>query len=134
MKRCGSCGLDKVDECFHWRNKEKNKRQSICIECRKMYDAKFWTDNKEKYLPGKIKRKNDLAEYWKIYKRTLSCSRCGESDPRCLDFHHKDPDMKTFDISSASYRGYSITKVQQEIDKCVVFCANCHRKEHIQEY
>ena len=60
-------------------------------------------------------------------KATLSCARCHMSDSRCLEFHHfRD---KTVAIAEAVYCGWSIKRIQQEIDKCVVLCANCHRIE-----
>ena len=55
------------------------------------------------------------------------CIICGESEPCCIDFHHVRGE-KQFQI--ASYRLRNITALQEELDKCVCLCANCHRKHH----
>ncbi len=58
------------------------------------------------------------------------CERCGYD--RCmeaLEFHHLDPIHKDFNISSKGYTR-SWKKVQSELDKCVMLCANCHRETH----
>jgi len=62
------------------------------------------------------------------YKASLGCLICGETDPRCLDFHHRDGEHKLMCISKMS--GSSLERVRGEIDKCDVLCANCHRKLH----
>lgn len=59
-----------------------------------------------------------------------SCYKCGYS--KCMaamDFHHRDPTQKDFAIGSRGlYRSFS--KVQTELDKCDLLCANCHRELH----
>lgn len=65
-------------------------------------------------------------------KQDLSCSRCPESDPACLDFHHRDPSEKLFEITAGMF-SRSRAKVLNEIAKCDVLCANCHRKLHRDE-
>ena len=58
------------------------------------------------------------------------CTICGESDIVCLEFHHtKD---KMFNVGSAAtlITAANIDVLKKEIEKCVVLCANCHRKEH----
>jgi hypothetical protein len=57
---------------------------------------------------------------------------CGESDPVCLDFHHRDPSIKSFEIARG-VKCRSLEAVQAEIAKCDVVCANCHRKRHAKE-
>ena len=62
------------------------------------------------------------------YKKTIRCKECGIRDYRVIDFHHiRD---KEFAISNMVYRGYSWKRIQQEIDKCIPLCSNCHRIEH----
>lgn len=69
------------------------------------------------------------------YKADKGCDVCGESDPRCLDFHHDDPKEKSF-LVSQEYKKNSCRNWQlvlDEIEKCTVLCANCHRKRHDEE-
>ena len=58
------------------------------------------------------------------------CSVCGYN--KCadaLDFHHLDPTLKSFSISTNGHtRSWDVLK--KELDKCVLLCANCHREEH----
>lgn len=51
----------------------------------------------------------------------------------CLEFHHKDPSKKEVTLSRAVNNGWSIERMEKEIAKCVVLCANCHRKLHYEE-
>jgi len=50
-----------------------------------------------------------------------------------LDFHHRDPSTKVMDIAEAQRHGWSIGRIQVEIEKCDIICANCHRKLHWEE-
>ena len=56
------------------------------------------------------------------------CLICNESDCDCLEFHHLDQNKKEYNVSELLT--YSWAKIDREIQKCVVLCANCHRKEH----
>lgn len=56
------------------------------------------------------------------------CEICGYD--RCsaaLDFHHPDPMVKDFSISS---RLTSFRAIQAEVVKCILLCSNCHREVH----
>lgn len=55
------------------------------------------------------------------------CVDCGESDPIVLEFDHVRG-TKEADISNMVQRGLSLVKIDSEIDKCDVRCANCHRR------
>lgn len=67
--------------------------------------------------------------------RSVPCADCGGTfDPVCMDFHHVRGE-KQFAITH--YRLVTcppgVTKVEQikqEIAKCEVICANCHRLRH----
>jgi 5-methylcytosine-specific restriction endonuclease McrA len=57
------------------------------------------------------------------------CSKCGyDKSDYALEFHHRDPEKKDFSIN----RGASLVfdKLKEELDKCDLLCANCHREEH----
>jgi hypothetical protein len=71
----------------------------------------------------KLVRENALR-----YRMEHPCA-CGESDPAALDFHHKDPEQKYLHVGRMlSVGGWSWKTIKKEIAKCVVVCANCHRK------
>jgi hypothetical protein len=59
------------------------------------------------------------------------CSLCGETADYKLQFHHKDPRLKSFTISR--YLNGSMKKLIPELDKCIILCISCHRKTHISE-
>ena len=61
-------------------------------------------------------------------KRHSGCVVCGEDEPCCLHFHHRNPGSKLFEVSRAGTR--SLEEVKKEIAKCDVLCANCHAKVH----
>ena len=46
-----------------------------------------------------------------------------------LEFHHLDSSQKDFSISEKGYTR-SWLKVREELDKCALVCANCHRELH----
>lgn len=57
------------------------------------------------------------------------CENCGYSKCKeALDFHHLDPSKKDFNISGSHARSWS--KIEGELKKCVLLCANCHREIH----
>ena len=67
------------------------------------------------------------------YKADKGCATCGERHPACLDFHHRDPSTKEFNIASKSAMEHSLARLMKEIHKCVLLCSNCHRKLHYKE-
>jgi len=64
-------------------------------------------------------------------KAASACTDCGNKDPRVLDFHHVGP--KDFAIGSANAKRFTLARVQAEIKKCILLCANCHRIRHAEE-
>ena len=68
------------------------------------------------------------------YKASHPCSDCGESDPRVLDLDHDNPDNKSYAVSKMVSRKLSLNKIQEEIAKCTVRCANCHRKRTVEQF
>jgi len=56
------------------------------------------------------------------------CRECGYN--KCvaaLEFHHTNPKNKEFGIASYGHTK-SWEKVKEELDKCIILCANCHRE------
>lgn len=57
------------------------------------------------------------------------CQRCGYDECiAALEFHHPNPDTKT--VPTSRIMDLSWLKLKEEIKKCKLLCANCHRREH----
>jgi hypothetical protein len=76
-----------------------------------------------------------VAKKRKNYKQILveykggKCEICGyDKCIEALDFHHKDPTQKDFNISASKI--CNIETLKKEVDKCMLLCANCHREIH----
>ena len=59
--------------------------------------------------------------------KSRPCMDCGQSfPPVCMDFDHRNPADKSFTIAD-QYRQVPLSALLEEIAKCDVVCANCHR-------
>ena len=68
-------------------------------------------------------------EFIDLYKLEKGCFFCGYSRwAAALDLHHIDPSTKAFSLANAHTR--SMQAIMEEIAKCVVVYANCHRALH----
>jgi hypothetical protein len=65
------------------------------------------------------------------YKESRGCDRCPENFPPCLEFHHRRGRKIDGDecVSTLAHRTGSWKRIMQEVKKCLLLCANCHRKE-----
>lgn len=95
---------------------------------RKQYWKKYSKKNRKRLNEKENLRRKRIKEWLKNYKERLSCSRCSESENQCLDFHHVQD--KKFTINFMVNNSYSIGRIEEEIEKCVVLCGNCHRVQH----
>lgn len=89
-----------------------------------------WYYKNRTHARNKIKdRLRELKEWWQKYKEGFKCSKCPENHPACIEFHHKSDD-KEINVSHAVMSGWSKERILEEVAKCDILCANCHRKEH----
>lgn len=94
------------------------------------YRRRHYANNKEVYKERAVRRRREAKKWIRELKQSLKCSRCPEKFWACLEFHHVDPSTKEVGLAEMYQRGWSKKRMQQEVDKCEVLCANCHRKEH----
>jgi hypothetical protein len=135
MKQCHTCLEWKKEEEFNWRYKDR-VRHHICKECQKPFKRKWYHGSaKERHLENvkarKLRVREEAREYVYQYLSTHPCIQCGESDPVVLEFHHRGNKDKAVVVMVAG--GYPISRIQAEIDKCDVLCANCHRRVTMKE-
>jgi hypothetical protein len=96
------------------------------------YSREYYLANKEKVMArSKVTRAIGKAR-WDTFKRTLKCTKCGFSHPAALDFHHVDPSEKENIVSKLVSNG-CFAAAMEEVQKCIVLCANCHRVHHAEE-
>lgn len=131
-KVCPHCGRNLPYNSFTFKDKTHTKLSSWCKNCQKEKTKEIRASNIEKYRSKDRENKNNA------YKKKRSiinsykeggCVVCGEKELVCLDFHHINPSDKNFDIGKQFHIKATETIIK-EISKCVVLCANCHRKVH----
>lgn len=88
----------------------------------------YYSKNKEKMLAEQNRKYKELSKIFQDWKGTLKCSRCGENDVACMEFHHTDPNQKEGNIIQMVAKGPKA--VIRELKKCIVVCSNCHSKIH----
>jgi hypothetical protein len=136
MKRCNSCGIEKEEKEFNYRYKTLGIRHPTCKECQKGFRKNWYEGSaKEKHLENvkarKLRVRDEAREYVYQYLSSHPCEQCGESDPMVLEFHHLEGKDKA--VSEIVAAGYPIHKIQAEINKSIVLCANCHRRLTMKE-
>jgi hypothetical protein len=101
-----------------------------CRECAKELQRIHYHKNKKQYKQNLKNRRKNTRQFLETYKSERGCSRCFENHPACLEFHHRDPDLKEIEISDVICSGWAYKRIMKEIEKCDIFCSNCHRKLH----
>ena len=87
------------------------------------------------------KRMQEKRSYINEYKLSSGCEICGYSaHPAALQLDHLNPSLKDKEFSTKRMTQWSYEKINEELSKCRVLCANCHavetieKKQHLTEY
>jgi transposase-like protein len=111
--------------------KKSEKNTQEYLERKRAWDRSSYQRHKIKRQAAAAERKYRLYEYLQRIKAQARCKYCGENHPAALQFHHRDPKEKEFDVSTFVYHQKGgLKKLEAEIAKCDVLCANCHLKYH----
>lgn len=129
-KVCSICGIEKPLSEFALNKTRKDGHASDCKSCRKKYRDEHYRLHKEYYKEKAAAYKRKKTKELEEFKSTLKCEICGENRPWCLDFHHINPEEKEGEIAKLIE---SPRRLQEELKKCIVLCANCHRDLHYKE-
>lgn len=133
---CNLCKKSRVQDMFSYKNKTRGTYQRICKICTRKQIKLHYYNNKNYYL-DKAKKRNGiirdiLRRYIWDYLVTHHCLDCGETDPVVLEFDHTRD--KNMNISSLLSNTGTIEKFNEEVLKCEVRCANCHRRKTAKEF
>jgi predicted RNA-binding protein YlxR (DUF448 family) len=128
QRTCCRCGETKPVSEFAWRRKAKGQRDTFCRPCRSAYGRTHYEANKQRYIAqaAVVKRRLALERTRFLLKffETHPCVDCGETNPVVLEFDHLRD--KSFSIGG-QLTTRSWQAILDEIEKCEVVCANCHR-------
>lgn len=130
MKRCSVCGEIKPLTEFALNKSKKDDHACDCKSCRKKYRDKHYQDHKDYYKSKAKTYRQRKHEEFDNLRKSLKCSICGEDRYYCLDFHHIDPSEKETEVTNLIE---APNKLKEELEKCIVVCANCHRELHYKE-
>lgn len=116
IKTCTVCKESKALDEFPKHPQHKDGYNSVCKKC-------MQKSNKKCRLNKKIHF---------IKKMGGECTNCKikltENNWPIFDFHHIDPSQK--EVSWSTLRNRSNDKIEKELNKCTLLCANCHRLLH----
>ena len=110
------------------------KVQKTCIWC-----GAELTGHQNKYCSKSCKNKFGVNKKRQLTKKKAieykggKCEHCGfDKHHAALTFHHINPKLKAFPISSIGLTRKWIT-LRDELDKCMLLCSNCHHILHYEE-
>ena len=113
-KVCSECKEDKDHTNFTKDKQIKDGFDKYCKVCKKLRSLARYTI-----------RKAACFEY-----KGSKCEICGViENPYFYDFHHRVPEDKLFCITTQLKGKWD--DIKAELDKCLMLCPNCHRKEHM---
>ena len=81
---------------------------------------------KSKQYQKRKQRKQNKLLLDKI--KSKGCEICGEKELCCLEFHHINPETKINSVINMLDEPKEV--ILEEVNKCIILCANCHRKVH----
>jgi len=119
--KCGECHAKCSPGSFY---KDATRPTGLSRRC-KACERKRGTRRKKERLDGRAKiiRK----------AKSVPCADCRTEYPYyVMDFDHRAGTVKLFNLSQ--WRRVGVGNIVDEIDKCDVVCANCHRERTARRY
>jgi len=128
MKKCPRCKVEKAVSEFCKNANMKDGLQCACKSC--MNDSYTRSRKKDQIRYQQVAKDRIAANTLRIreWKEAKGCMFCSENFGPCLELHHLDPTQKEFDPAEGAQKSWKT--FLKEAAKCVVVCANCHRKVH----
>jgi len=126
MKECPKCSQLLPLSDFGVRS--NGQPQHWCRSCHRRYQREYYEQNKLYYLDLQNSRVEQNRRRIREAK-DVPCADCGQRfPPYVMDFDHRPGEVKCFNLSIAGGQTrLSWKKMEAEIAKCDIVCANCHR-------
>lgn len=133
ISRVCACGRIIPFTCVIDGKKRNLKNRKFCLDCSPFgrHNTRNLSmprsDPSEKFRKYQERERRDRKER-PVEMLGGCCSVCGYR--KCiaaLEFHHRDPEQKSFPLSKENLlKRWPV--VLAESEKCVLYCANCHRE------
>jgi hypothetical protein len=137
-RTCTGSGQALESSDFNFKVRAQGVVHTRCRACTRAYFREYYARNRAKYVQRS--RRRNAAERQRNrdlildYLRSHPCMDCGEADPTVLQFDHQDPQSKFSNIGDLLRRRFPCSRIEPEIAKCVVRCANCHQRRTAQQF
>lgn len=106
---------------------EYSNEKERCRMKNKRWRQKYPEKVKEMWQKARKRNRNKKTRF--VLKMGGKCSKCGyDKNIASLDLHHIDPSEKKHHPSRALRLSYKT--VEEEFNKCIILCANCHQIHH----
>ena len=91
------------------------------------YNVEYYRRNRDLELQRVRVRQAGMVELLRDLRR-VPCADCGRRfKPHQMDFDHRDPSTKGFNVMTGRAMLMSTKRVLAEVAKCDIVCANCHQ-------
>ena len=131
MKHCGRCGEIRPLEQFGIRDSRTGRTHTICRTCRNENCRRYYYKDPRAFNERrKLRAANYRARnrsFVEAYFLAHPCVDCGLVDPIVMEFDHVRG-VKMCHVSTLVRECAALDILKAEIEKCVVRCANCHRR------
>ena len=138
-KVCCKCKkeLDLSDFYLRKTGKRQGKYYEKCKNCMKLRGRSYYHLNHERQLElAKKRNQRNLKKSLRllIKAKNKPCIDCGgHFPPWVMDFDHKDNASKSGNVSQLR-RSHNFRRIETEIQKCDLLCANCHRSRTVRRF
>jgi hypothetical protein len=133
LKKCSKCGKEKILKEFYFRKSGNRSGHPYekCKECMKRRGRNYYHVNRNRQLKLAISRRGKYRVLMHTYLSEVKNRPCMDCDKRypsyVMDFDHREGEIKTNEIARMIVGGWSKNKIETEIKKCDLVCANCHK-------
>lgn len=128
MKICSTCLLEKAGQEFY---RKGGRLQSKCKECQRAYYRLYYRANKSRFIAKNRRNKNRQRKRLRailLLVKQSPCQDCGgEFHPWVMELDHREGTVKEAAVANLVSKGCTDARLLEEIGKCDVVCANCHR-------
>lgn len=127
-KECSNCGEVKPHGARRLASGEVSARWR-CVECQREYSRAHYRMNKHRHnqqRADRTRQRRSEIRSWVAAQKSVPCADCGGRFPSvCMDLDHVRGE-KRFNVAQGVY-DRTFSEVVEEVAKCDVVCANCHR-------